>query len=100
LILRQGRRWCPNAAKPDYIQSLADFVLSRPAHPLAAFIEQSNAVVAHDVEAQLGKITAPTQITFGRHDLVTSTRFEDGMNGSIRDSDLLIFEGCVTHADL
>jgi pimeloyl-ACP methyl ester carboxylesterase len=95
--------WCftPElyAAKPEYIQSLADFVLSRPAQPLADFIQQSNAVMAHDAEAQLGKITAPTQITFGRYDLVTSTRFADRMKGSIRDSELLIFEGCA-HAPI
>jgi proline iminopeptidase len=55
--------------------------------------------MAHDAEAQLGKITAPTQITFGRYDLVTSTRFADRMKGSIRDSELLIFEGCA-HAPI
>ena len=64
--------WCftPElyAARPDLIQSLADFVRSRPAQPLEAFIRQSDAVLAHDVESQLGLITAPTQITFGRHD--------------------------------
>ncbi len=95
--------WCftPElyAAKPDYIQSLADFVRSRPAQSVASFMQQSNAVIAHDVEAQLGRITAPTQITFGRHDLATSTRFADRMNRSIRDSELLIFEGCA-HAPL
>ena len=47
----------------------------------------------------MAEITAPTQITFGRHDLVTSTRFADRMNGSIRDSELLIFEGCA-HAPI
>ena len=31
----------------------------------AAFLQESNAVIAHDAEAQLGRITAPTQITFG-----------------------------------
>src|SRR5207248_3250340 len=80
--------------KTEYIQSLADFVMSRPAQPVAEFIHQSNAVIAHDVEAQLGKIAAPTQITFGRYDLATSTRFADRMTGSIRNSELLIFEGC------
>jgi 3-oxoadipate enol-lactonase len=95
--------WCftPElyAAKPDYIQSLADFVRARPAQPLAAFLQQSNAVIAHDVEAQLGQITAPTQITFGRHDLLTSTRFADRMKRDIRSSELLIFEGCA-HAPI
>ncbi len=90
--------WCFSpelyAAKPEYIQSLADFVRSRPAQPLAAFIQQSNAVLAHDVEGQLGRITAPTQITFGSRDLLTSTRFADRMKSGIRDSEVLIFEGC------
>lgn len=95
--------WCftPElyAARPDYIQSLADFVRSRPAQPVAAFIQQSNAVIGHDAEAQLGRITAPTQITFGYSDLLTSTRFADRMVGRIRDSELVIFEGCA-HAPI
>jgi len=103
MVIRAIFPWCLTpelyAAKPDYIQSLADFVRSRPVQPLAAFIQQSNAAMAHDVEAQLGRITAPTQITFGRHDLATSTRFADRMKGSIRGSELLIFEGCA-HAPI
>jgi len=65
--------WCftPElyVAKPEYIDSLAAFVRSRPAMMVESFVQQSNAVIAHDVDAQLGKITAPTLITFGRHDL-------------------------------
>ena len=103
MVVRAIFPWCftPElyAAKPEYIQSLADFVMSRPVQPLAAFMQQSNAVMAHDVEAHLGRISAPTQITFGRYDLVTSTRFADRMKGGIRDSELLIFEGCA-HAPI
>ena len=95
--------WCftPElyAAKPEYIQSLADFVRGRPAQPLATFLQESNAVIAHDVAAQLGKITVPTQITFGRHDAVTSTRFADQMTVAIRGYELLIFEECA-HAPI
>ena len=95
--------WCLTpelyAAKPEYIQSLADFVRSRPAQSLPSFMQQSNAVIAHDAEAQLGRITAPTQITFGRHDMATSTRFADPMKQGIRNSELLIFEGC-SHAPI
>jgi pimeloyl-ACP methyl ester carboxylesterase len=95
--------WCLTpelyAAKPDYIQSLADFVRSRPAQSVASFMQQSNAVIAHDAEAQLGRITAPTLITFGRHDMATSTRFADPMKRKIRNSELLIFEGCA-HAPI
>jgi pimeloyl-ACP methyl ester carboxylesterase len=95
--------WCftPElyATRPDYIESLAGFVRSRPMQSVADFIHQSNAVIAHDVEAQLGRITAPTLITFGRHDLVTSTRFADRLRHGIRNSEVLIFERCA-HAAL
>jgi len=95
--------WCftPGlyAARPEYIQSLAAFVRSRPAQSLASFLQHSNAVIAHDAEAQLGRISAPTQITFGRHDQVTSTRFADQMTSNIRGSELVIFEGS-SHAPI
>ena len=103
MVVRALFPWCftPElyAAKPDYIESLAAFVRSRPAQPLASFVQQSNAVIAHDVEAQIGRITAPTLITFGQCDLLTSTRFADRMKSSIRNSELLVFEGCA-HAPL
>ncbi len=95
--------WCVTpelyAAKPDYIDQLAAFVRSRPKQPFDAFIQQSNAVIAHDAAAQLGRIKAPTQITFGRHDMVTSTRFADAMKGGISGSELLVFETCA-HAPI
>jgi pimeloyl-ACP methyl ester carboxylesterase len=101
MVIRGIFPWCftPElyATKPEYIESLSGFVRSRPAQPLDAFIEQSNAVIAHDAEAQLGNIKAPTQITFGSHDLLTSTRFADRMKNSIRNSEILIFEEC-SHA--
>jgi pimeloyl-ACP methyl ester carboxylesterase len=87
------------AARPDYIKALADFVRGRPVQPLDAFMRQSNAVIAHDAESQLGKITAPTQITFGRHDMVTSTRFADPLTHNIQNTELVIFEDCA-HAAL
>jgi pimeloyl-ACP methyl ester carboxylesterase len=95
--------WCLTpelyAAKPDYVQSLADFVRSRPAQSVGSFMQQSNAVIAHDAEAQLARITSPTQITFGRHDMATSTRFADRMKGGIRNSEVMIFEDCA-HAPI
>src|SRR5271166_3650676 len=90
--------WCftPElyAAKPDYIDQLGAFVRSRPRQPLDAFVRQSNAVIAHDALSQLGRINAPTQITFGRHDLVTSTRFADPLKNGIKGSELVVFETC------
>jgi pimeloyl-ACP methyl ester carboxylesterase len=94
--------WCLTpelyAAKPDYIKMLADFVRSRPKQSLASFMQQSNAVLNHDAEAQLDRVTAPTQITFGRHDAATSTRFADCLQ-KIRNSELLVLEGC-SHAPI
>jgi pimeloyl-ACP methyl ester carboxylesterase len=102
-VVRALFPWCftPElyAAKPDYIESLAAFVRSRPAQSLPSFAHQSNAVIAHDVESQLSRITAPTQITFGQYDLATSTRFADRMKNGIRNSELFVFEGCA-HAPL
>jgi proline iminopeptidase len=66
---------------------------------VADFIRQSDAVLAHDVDAHLGRITAPTQITYGRHDQLTSTRFAERLKSGIRRSELLIFEECA-HAPL
>ena len=95
--------WCLTpelyAEKPDYIQGLSDFVRSRPKQPIDAFIQQSDAVLTHDAQGQLGKIRAPTQITFGRHDLVCSTRFSDRLQNGIGNSELYIFEDC-SHAPL
>jgi 3-oxoadipate enol-lactonase len=103
MIIRGIFPWCftPElyAANPDYLASLAGFVRSRPEQSISDFMQQSNAVISHDADAQLGRITAPTQITFGRHDQVTSTRFADRLKSGIRRSELLIFDGCA-HAPL
>ena len=95
--------WCftPEmyAARPEYVESLADFVRSRPMPPVDALIRQSAAVLAHDATAALGSIQAPTLITFGRHDLVTSTRFAAPLSEGIADSEVLVFEDC-SHAPI
>jgi len=95
--------WCftPElyARRPEYIRALSDFVRGRPAQPVEAFIQESDAVIGHDVESRLGAIRAPTLITFGRHDMVTSTRFAEALKSGIRNSELHIFEDC-SHAPL
>ena len=85
--------------RPEYVESLADFVRGRPAMPVDAFMRQSDAVIAHDVEGRLAAITAPAQITFGRHDAVTSLRFADRLQAGIRRSELHVFEDCA-HAPI
>ncbi len=95
--------WCftPElyAAKLDYVQSLAAFVRGRPAQSVEAFMRQSDAVIAHDVEAHLAEITTPTQLTFGRYDMLTSSRFAEQMQTNIKGAELLVFEGCA-HAPI
>jgi pimeloyl-ACP methyl ester carboxylesterase len=47
----------------------------------------------------LGLIQAPTQITFGRHDVATSTRFAGPLTEGIKNSELVVFEDCA-HAPI
>jgi 3-oxoadipate enol-lactonase len=95
--------WCftPElyAARPEYIDSLAEFVRGRPMPPVDAFLRQSEAVLTHDARQVLGSIQAPTLLTFGRHDLVTSTRFADPIRDAIRGCELIVFEDC-SHAPI
>jgi 3-oxoadipate enol-lactonase len=95
--------WCftPElyATRPDYIDGLADFVRGRPMPPVDAFARQSAAVIGHDAAARLGSVQAPTQVTFGRHDAVTSTRFAAPLTDGIKNAELVVFENCA-HAPI
>ncbi len=103
MIIQGILPWCftPDfySGNPEFMDQVVAFVRSRPKQPLDAFIRQSNAVIAHDAAAQLSRIKAPTQITFGRHDQVTSLRFADALTGGIKGSELLVFETCA-HAPI
>jgi 3-oxoadipate enol-lactonase len=95
--------WCLTpelyAARPEYVDGLAEFVRGRPMPPVDAFLRQSGAVLAHDAREVLGSVQAPTQITFGRHDMVTSTRFADPLSRAIPGSEIVVFEECA-HAPI
>ena len=101
LVIRGIFPWCltPDlyAAQPEYVGSLEAFVRSRPAQPVSAFMQQSNAVLAHDVESHIRQINVPTLITVGSHDLLTSARFANPMKENISNSELIVFEGA-SHA--
>jgi pimeloyl-ACP methyl ester carboxylesterase len=86
-------------ARPEYVDSLGDFVRSRPMPPADAFQRQSGAVLDHDAQSQLDRIEAPTLITFGRHDMVTSTRFAEPLREGIKHSEVAVFEGS-SHAPI
>ena len=95
--------WCftPElyAARPEYIDALAQFVRGRPMPPVDALLSQSEAVLSHDAHDALPMIQAPTIITYGRHDAVTSTRFAGPLTEGIKDSEVTIFEDCA-HAPI
>ena len=95
--------WCftPElyAARPEYIDALAEFVRGRPMPPVDAFMRQSGAVLTHDATAVLGSIQAPTLVAYGRHDQVTSTRFATPLTEGIANTELIVFEDC-SHAPI
>jgi pimeloyl-ACP methyl ester carboxylesterase len=103
MIIRCIFPWCftPELyeSRPDYIQSLTDFVRSRPPQSVPAFLRQSNAVLGHDASAQVAKIAAPTLLTYGAKDQLTSTRFAEPLKAAIRNSELMVFDGC-SHAPI
>jgi pimeloyl-ACP methyl ester carboxylesterase len=85
--------------RPDYAQALADFVRGRPPQPREAFLAQTEAVQGHDAAGVLADIRAPTLVTFGAHDLVTSTRFAAPLTSGIAGSELVVFDH-LSHAGL
>jgi 3-oxoadipate enol-lactonase len=95
--------WCftPDmyAERPEFVQTLVDFVRGRPAQPVDGFLAQTDAVLAHDASAVLGEIDTPTMITFGARDLVCSTRFAEPLKSGIAGSELLVFDH-LSHAGL
>jgi pimeloyl-ACP methyl ester carboxylesterase len=80
------------AARPEYVDSLAEFVRGRPMPPVDAFMRQSEAVLTHDATGVLGSIQAPTLITYGRYDTVTSTRFAAPLTEGIANTELIVFD--------
>jgi pimeloyl-ACP methyl ester carboxylesterase len=85
--------------RPEFVDSLKDFVRGRPAQPADAFLAQIEGVVAHDASAVLGEIDAPTLITFGARDLVCSTRFAEPLRNGIARSEVVVFDR-LSHAGL
>lgn len=85
--------------RPEFVETLVDFVRSRPAQPVDAFLAQTDAVLAHDASAALGDIDVPTLITFGARDLVCSTRFAEPLRRGIAGSELVVFDH-LSHAGL
>ena len=86
-------------SRPEVVQTLVDFVRSRPAQPLDAFLAQLEAVIAHDASPVLSEVGAPTLITFGAHDLICGARFAERLKSGIAGSELVVFDH-LSHAGL
>jgi 3-oxoadipate enol-lactonase len=78
--------------RPEFVETLVEFVRGRPAQPLDAFLAQTDAVIAHDASDALGRIAAPTLITFGAHDHICSARFAEPLESGIRDNEVVVFD--------
>ena len=85
--------------RPEFVETLVEFVRGRPAQPVDAFLAQTEAAIGHDASSALGEIDAPTLITFGARDLVCSTRFAEPLKSGIAGSELVVFEH-LSHAGL
>ena len=71
--------------RPEFVDTLVEFVRGRPAQPADAFLAQIDGVVAHDASAV--------------HDLVCSTRFAQPLKNGITGSELVVFDH-LSHAGL
>jgi pimeloyl-ACP methyl ester carboxylesterase len=79
-------------SRPEFADTLADFVRGRPGQPRDAFLAQTEAAMAHDASRVLGEIGVPTLITVGARDLVCSPRFAERIHHKIDGSELVVFE--------
>jgi pimeloyl-ACP methyl ester carboxylesterase len=85
--------------RPEFVNTLEDFVRGRPTQPVDAFLAQIEGVVAHDASAVLRDIDAPTLMTFGARDLICSTRFAEPLKDGIAGSEVVVFDH-LSHAGL
>jgi pimeloyl-ACP methyl ester carboxylesterase len=80
------------ARRPEVLEQFGQIVHSRPLQTLEGFMAQSQAVLDHDATAVLDRITAPTLLTYGARDLLTSTRFARPLRSGIADTRLVVFD--------
>jgi len=92
--------WCftpERYEQGEFIDAIVNFARSRPRQSVSDFLEHSTAVIQHDVLDALSNVSAPTQITFGTEDVITSTRFLQPMKEALPHAEVELFEGC-SHA--
>lgn len=85
--------------RPEFLDVIAMMLRSGPQQPVEAFLRQARAADTHDGRALYAHVEAPTLITFGREDRLTSTRFAPALQAGIRGSQVVVFDGCA-HAPI
>jgi len=75
---------------PDLIDLLVDELLKVPAH---VWRETFSGLLEYDDLGELGRIEAPTLLVWGDADTVVPREMQDGLARSIRDVDLLVYQG-------
>ena len=80
------------AGRPEVIREFTEIVRARDALWLDGFMAQSQAVLDHDASAVLGRIAAPTMVTYGARDVLTSTRFAPALMNAIPDARLVVWD--------
>jgi pimeloyl-ACP methyl ester carboxylesterase len=80
------------AERPEVLEEFAAVARSRPPQPLDGFMAQCDAVAGHDAAGALARVAAPTLITYGARDALTSTRFAPALAEGIADARLVVFD--------
>ncbi len=80
------------AQRPEVIREFTEIVRARDALWLDGFMAQSQAVIDHDAAPVLGSIAAPTLVTYGARDVLTSTRFAPALVDGIAGARLTVFD--------
>ncbi len=75
--------------QPEELQRIEDGRLDRP-QPPAAYRAQMEALLAHDTEADLPRITAPTLVLLGEEDIETPLRFARVLADRIPNAELQV----------
>jgi pimeloyl-ACP methyl ester carboxylesterase len=85
--------------RPEFVDTLADFVRGRPAQPLEAFLAQTEAAMSHDASTALSEIRVPCLVSVGAHDLVCSPRLAERISSRINGCERVAFDH-LSHAGL
>ena len=86
--------------RPEFVDTLVDFVRSRPAQPLDAFLAQTEAAMAHDASAGAGRDRrSDPDHGRGARPRLLARASPSRINSGIAGSELVVFDH-LSHAGL